>query len=118
MKIFRKLRVWEMGMTLVEDTYKLCSDLPPEEKYGLANQMRRCAVSIPSNISESCSRSSDLDMARFIEIALGSAFELETQFLISERLGYLEKNKCENLIIKLTELQKSSSALINSLKKK
>ena len=73
-------------MQLVIDIYKLSNKLPKEEKYGLKSQITRAAISIPSNIAEGSSRSSDKDFKRFLEISLGSAFELETQLLIIQKL--------------------------------
>lgn len=85
---FRQLIVWQKSMDLVEDVYKLTASLPTEEKFGLCSQMRRCAVSIPSNIAEGYNRSHLGDYLRFLSIAKGSAGELQTQLEISARLGF------------------------------
>jgi len=87
MKNFKKLKVWQTGMDIVTEVYKLTKHFPSEEKYSLVSQMNRAAVSIPSNISEGSSRGSIKEHKYFIQIALGSCFELETQLLISERLN-------------------------------
>jgi len=76
MKNFKQLTVWQKSMNLVVETHQLSKSLPNEEKFGLISQMNRAAVSIPSNIAEGSSRRSDKDYARFLEIALGSSFEL------------------------------------------
>ena len=94
MKNFKQLRVWQKGLEIALASYELVQAFPKEERYGLSSQITRAAVSIPSNIAEGSSRSSDLDHIRFMEIALGSLFELETQVLISKSLkfGDLEKS--------------------------
>ncbi len=81
MRDFRTLNIWQGGIAIVKQVYRLAESLPVEEKYGLRSQICRSAVSIPSNIAEGCSRSSQIDFKRFLEIALGSSFELETQLI-------------------------------------
>ena len=83
---FRELEVWQVGMRLVRATYELSAGFPREERYGLASQLQRAAVSIPSNIAEGNARGSTRDYARFVSIALGSCAELQTQLLLSEDL--------------------------------
>lgn len=78
MKDFKSLKVWQKGIKLVIEIYKSTKHFPQEELYGLTSQMRRSSVSIPSNIAEGSGRSSDKDFHRFLEISIGSAFELET----------------------------------------
>ncbi len=78
MRDFKTLNIWKEGITIVKDVYHIASLLPNEEKFGLTSQICRCAVSIPSNIAEGASRTSQADFKRFLEIALGSSFELET----------------------------------------
>lgn len=106
MKDFKKLLVWQKGMEIVELSFLFSESLPVEEKYGLRSQMTRAAISIPSNIAEGSSRKSDKEYAHFLEISLGSSFELETQFLICEK----QKIGKQELIIKslkeINELQK------------
>lgn len=84
----KELSVWILAMELVELTYKLTEGFPAKERYCLAAQIRRAAISIPSNIAEGAARGSSRDFTRFIKIAMGSLAELETQFLLAARLGY------------------------------
>lgn len=114
MKDFKKLNVWQKSMELVTSVYKISNNFPVEEKYGLTSQVTRCAVSIPSNIAEGSSRFSERDYFRFLEIALGSAFELETQLMIAENLNLGNMN----LLIEETKtVQKMISGLMNKLKR-
>ena len=80
---FKKLNIWVNAMSLVKDIYLLTSNFPKEEKFGLISQINRCSISIPSNIAEGSSRSSNKEFSHFIKIALGSLFELETQIILS-----------------------------------
>ena len=93
MRNFREYDVWKKGMAFSAGMYILTSDFPDREKYGLISQIRRASVSIPSNIAEGCSRASEKDFARFIEIALGSAFETETLLIIGKEAGFLSKEQ-------------------------
>lgn len=79
---------------------------PDSEKFGITNQLRRAAVSIPSNIAEGCSRSSNKDFSRFLEIAIGSAYEIETQLLISSDLGFTDETNLQHLMSKLESIVK------------
>lgn len=106
MKDFRKLNIWVNAMELTSLVYKYTQSLPDHERFGLVSQMRRSAVSIPSNIAEGCSRSSQTELNRFIEIAIGSAFELETQLLLCENLGYCSYEENQNIIVMLHSIQK------------
>jgi len=118
MRNFRKLEIWNKGITLVKKIYKITSDLPSSEKFGLISQMQRCAVSIPSNIAEGCSRNSEIEYKRFLEISMGSAFELETQLILCYELNYIDKEKVNLLINELNLLQKQINALIRIISKK
>lgn len=84
MKNFKQLLVWQKGFRIAVECFKLIENFPKEEKFSLSNQITRAAVSIPSNIAEGSSRSSEKDYHRFLELSLGSAFELETQLLIAD----------------------------------
>lgn len=84
MRDFKKLEIWKNGITIVKHVYSLVQKLPSEEKFGLKSQLSRAAVSVPSNIAEGCSRNSEVEFKRFLEISLGSLFEVETQLIISE----------------------------------
>jgi four helix bundle protein len=88
-KTHKDLEIWQEGIKLVTKIYKLTKDFPDEELYGLTSQMRRAAVSYPSNISEGAARNSNNEYIRFLYIALGSLSELETQIIISEKLNYI-----------------------------
>ncbi len=100
----KDLDVWKKSMDLVEVIYKLTQQFPDAEKFGLISQMRRAAVSIPSNLAEGVARKGDKELIHFLHIALGSLLELDTQYLIAVRLNFTEKNdSIENL---LTEVKK------------
>lgn len=112
----KDLEAWKKGMTLVTTVYKVTRDFPKEEMYGITNQMRRAAVSIPSNIAEGASRGFHKEFAQFLHIALGSLSELETQILIAGNLQYL--SNVEHLTSETEMLRKLLNGLIYSLKKR
>lgn len=116
MQDFRKLNIWIDAMEQVTSTYKLLALFPSYERFGLRSQMSRSAVSIPSNIAEGCSRTSQIEFIRFLEIAIGSAFELETQTIIANRIGFINTEQLNPEIINLNKLQKQISALIIKVK--
>ncbi len=87
---FRELNIWKEGVDLAVSVNTVCNSFPEYETFGISSQLRRCSVSIPSNISEGSSRVSNKDFVRFLRISLGSAFELETQLTISAKLDYIE----------------------------
>ena len=93
-------------MALVDAVYTFVEAFPNTEKYGLRSQITRSAVSIPSNIAEGASRNLEKDFARFLEIALGSAFELETELIIASKRKYISKRSLEETVKKLSSLQK------------
>lgn len=111
MRDFRKLEIWEQGIRLVKIIYKLSEKLPSDEKYGLKSQITRAVVSVPSNIAEGCSRNSEIEFKRFLEIAMGSLFELETQLIIITELDFLNSEELESVF----ELIKKEAKMINSL---
>ncbi len=113
---FKDLEIWRLSRSLCTDVYELTSKFPANEKFGLTNQLRRASVSIPSNIAEGCSRKSNKDFSRFLEIAMGSLYEVETQLLISNDLGFLPDNEKEILIQKLNATVKMTSKFKSSLK--
>ena len=88
MKNFKQLRIWQKGFDIAVKSFKLTALFPNEQRFGIASQVTRAAVSIPSNIAEGSSRSSEKDYNRFLEISLGSTYELETQLLISQAAGF------------------------------
>jgi four helix bundle protein len=95
---FRELLVWQKSMELTTQVYELSKQFPKTEQYGLTSQIRRCAVSIPSNIAEGAGRDTKPQFAHFLAIAQGSAFELETQLLLTERLGLTQNSDIQNTI--------------------
>ena len=101
----KELDVWKYSMDLVEMVYTISSKFPDEEKYGITSQMRRAAISIPSNIAEGAGRKGDKELVQFISIALGSLSELETQYLIAVRLKFVESEEVlVDLIVKVKQL--------------
>jgi four helix bundle protein len=90
MEMYKKLIVWQKAMELVRVVYRLSKSFPPDERYALTDQLRRAAVSIPSNIAEGCGRASKKDYAHFLSIARGSFYETMTQLQIAQDLGYIE----------------------------
>lgn len=110
---FRRLIVWQKSMTLAEQVYKLARELPRDELYGLISQLRRCAVSIPSNIAEGSKRGTKKDFGQFLRIASGSAAELETQLELSRTL--YGKPISSDVFAQLSEVQKMLESLIRKL---
>jgi four helix bundle protein len=100
MMTHKDLDIWKLGIEWVEKIYKMTAEYPKEGVYGLTNQMRRASVSIPSNISEGAARSSKKEFIQFLYVALGSLAELETQAIISEKLGYPKDHQLMELIEK------------------
>ena len=117
MRNFRNLEIWSRGIELVKEIYKLTSKFPSNEKFGLISQMQRASVSIPSNIAEGCSRNSDVEFKRFLEIAIGSSFELETQIIIANELNLINPTETKETIIIINTLQKQINALITKIKR-
>ena len=116
MRDFRKLKIWEQGIELVKLIYQLSSKLPSEEKFGLRSQITRAAVSIPSNIAEGCSRNSEIEFKRFLEIAIGSLFEVETQLVIIEELNLINSEELKSIFELIEKEGKMINALINIIK--
>ncbi len=114
-KNHKDLEVWKKSMDLVSNIYKITESFPNKELYGLTNQIRRAAVSIPSNIAEGAARNSKKEFIQFLYIALGSLSELETQIIIENRLEYL--NNLDTLSEDLKFVQKLINGLIYCLKK-
>ena len=115
---YRQLKVWQKAMDLTVEIYALVKLLPKEETYALSDQMRRAVVSIPSNIAEGQGRNTDKEFIKFLSIARGSLWELETQIEICERLHYIDSDKKANLYCMTTEVSKMLNALSNALKPK
>jgi four helix bundle protein len=116
MRNFRTLNIWQDSIIIVKRVYQLADSLPLQEKYGLRSQISRAAISIPSNIAEGCSRNSQIDFKRFLEIALGSSYELETQLIIIDELKLISKNEIAGLVYDINKIQKMINNLITKLK--
>jgi four helix bundle protein len=117
MRDFRRFDIWKQGIELVKLIYILTEKLPVQEKYGLISQITRAAVSVPSNIAEGSSRNSEIEFKRFLEIALGSLFELETQIIIIGELQMIEQDELQ-IVFKLIEKEgKMINGLITKIKK-
>jgi len=115
MAYYRDLVVWRKSMDLVVEVYGIIDHFPKQEMYALADQLRRCAVSIPSNIAEGSARQSKKEFLQYLHIALGSLYELQTQLEIACRLWYCSADKVPNG--KIHEIEKMLNALIASMKK-
>ncbi len=103
---FRELKVWQKSMTIVKLIYTTTSKFPKSETFGLISQIQRAAVSIPANIAEGCGRNTEKELSRFLDIAIGSSFELETLLQISLDLEYIEQCSYRNVQNLLLEVQK------------
>lgn len=112
----KDLDVWKKSMDLVEGVYALTKSFPDDERFGLTNQIRRAAVSVPSNIAEGSARKSDKELIQFVYIALGSLLELETQYLIAIRLNYIDTNN--DFINRINGVKSMLIGLRNYLQKK
>ena len=115
---FRDLLVWQKAMILAQNVYEVTAAFPKEEQYGLVSQLRRCAVSVPSNIAEGYGRQSLPDYIRFLKISRGSLFELQTQLELSCNLQFLKKEHFEKHIMLAYEIAKMLNSLIASLEAK
>lgn len=115
MQDFKKLKVWQMGVEIAASTVDFLEELPHSQRYGLKDQMNRAAISIASNIAEGSSRSSDKDYNRYLEIALGSSYELETQLYIAEKLSLGDSEKRKKLRFLIDQEQKMIIKFKNSL---
>ncbi|MBT8299043.1 MAG: four helix bundle protein [Maribacter sp.] len=116
MRDFRKLDIWKNGIEIVKQVYLLSNELPVEEKFGLRSQITRASVSVPSNIAEGCSRNSEIEFKRFLEIAIGSLFELETQLIICNELDFIDSEQLEYVLANLVTEAKMINSLINKIK--
>jgi four helix bundle protein len=115
MKNYKELKVWQRGLEIVEAVYLLVRQLPREETYGLRSQMTRAAVSIPSNIAEGSSRTSELEYKHYLEVALGSCFELDTQLIVAIRTGLITLPSDSSLPSLLEEESKMLHGFISRL---
>ena len=110
------LKVWRKAMEVAEDIYLISANFPLDERFGLTSQIRRCAVSIPSNIAEGAGRNTKGEFKNFISIANGSAYELFTQLTLAHKLKLIEKDEVKPILEQVVEIQKMNYALIKSLK--
>jgi four helix bundle protein len=115
MRDFKKLMIWQLGMEIVDKVYDVVGSLPPDERYGMRSQMTRCAISIPSNIAEGSAKKSEKDYRRYVEISLGSAFELETQSMVVQRRGWVKEALIAELLEKVKTEQKMLTKFIEKV---
>lgn len=115
---YRDLIAWQKSIDLVTEIYRCTQTFPKSETYGLMSQLRRAAVSVPSNIAEGHARLTTGEFRQFLGHALGSLMEIETQVLISERLGYLDATESKRLLVRTTEAGKIVRGLIQSISRK
>ncbi|MBO4453765.1 MAG: four helix bundle protein [Paludibacteraceae bacterium] len=116
MRDFRKYRIWQDAVTITNNVYSITENFPTKEIYGLSNQLQRAAVSIASNIAEGASRSSSIEFAHFLEIAIGSAFEVETQLTIASQRNYISQETFQKIISLIQEEEKGINTFIQTLK--
>jgi four helix bundle protein len=112
---YRELKIWQRSMDFVVKVYEVTAGFPKEERYGLTSQLRSCAVSVPSNISEGAGRGTNRQFKRFLEISMGSANEAQTQIELAYRVKYLDKQTADSLIDEALQIYKMILAFYNSL---
>ncbi len=112
---FKDLEIWKKSRIFCSEIYNTTSKFPDSEKFGLTNQLRRASVSMPSNIAEGSSRKSNKDFARFLQITLGSAYEIETQLLIASDLKFISKEELDLLLKNLESIIKMTSKFKSTL---
>ena len=113
---FREYKVWQDAVAYASNIYKVTMDMPWFEKKGLCDQLQRAVVSISSNIAEGAAKPTDNDFAKFLDIALGSAFEVETQLLIAKNVGYIKEDLFNNLLTELNSIERQLNGLIHSVR--
>lgn len=118
MNTFRDLLIWQKSMTLITKIYQSTNHFPKEEIFGLTSQIRRSAVSIPSNIAEGFGRESKQDFLRFLNISIGSLFELQTQLEITKNISYLNENEFNNIFENSREIERMLVSFIKKLKER
>ena len=114
---FQDLRVWQQSIDLAEKIYKLTSSFPSEEKFGLVSQIRRCSVSIASNIAEVAARNGNREFVQFLSISLGSIAELKTQLFIANRVNFVSKESFDNIFLDIEDISKMLIGLKKSIEK-
>lgn len=118
MNDFRELKVWQKARFIVKEVYSLTSKFPIEEKYALISQIKRATISISSNIAEGSGRSTKPDFAKFLDISLGSCYEVESDLIIAADLSFISENALNIIIPKIQEIEKMLIGLINSVRSK
>ena len=113
---FRKYKVWQDAVAYATEVYKVTNEMPWFEKKGLCDQLQRATVSISSNIAEGAAKPSDIEFAKFLDTALGSAFEVETQLTIANNVGYINNELFNNLLNSLQEIERQVNGLTHSLR--
>lgn len=113
---FRNYKVWRDAVSYATRIYKVTVEMPWFEKKGICDQLQRAVVSISSNIAEGAAKPSDIEFAHFLDMSLGSAFEVETQLTISRNIGYISVDLYESLLDDLTEIERQLNGLIHSLR--
>ena len=116
MKTHKNLDVWKISIELVTDVYQTTKSFPKEELYGITNQIRRSAVSSPSNIAEGAGRNSKNEFAHFLSISMGSLSELETQIIIAKNIGYIEINTLNKINLTIDKIRRMIIGLQKSIK--
>jgi len=114
---YKELIIWKKAINLVTEIYVVTSAFPDKERFNLISQINRAAVSIPSNIAEGAGRNSDKEFVQFLSIAHASSYELETQLIVSNNLGYLKQENLNKILESIEELQKMNFSLQQKLKK-
>lgn len=114
----KELKLWNKSVDLAVKVYEVSSTFPPDEKFGLVSQIRRCAISISSNISEGAGRNTKGEFRQFLGVANGSSYELHTQLVVAERLGFISPAICTDLLDNIDELQKMNYNLQKALNDK
>jgi four helix bundle protein len=117
MRNFRNFEIWKRAISFTKELYLVTKLFPEQEKFGLISQLRRASVSVASNIAEGASRKSDADFCRFLEIALGSCYELETQLIIAKELSYIDNPMFDELLAEITILEKQINQFIGKLRR-
>lgn len=112
---FRELKIWQKSRALVKQIYLITKNFPQEEQYGLTTQIRRAVISIAANVAEGCGRQTDKELSRFLDIANGSAFELETLLLLAQDLKYIDTDSIRSTILIIQEIEKMIFNLKNKL---
>ena len=118
MNNFRELKVWQKARAIVKDVYFLIKKIPNDEKYALTSQIKHATISISSNIAEGSGRSTDPDFAKFIDISLGSCYEVENDFILASDLLFISGDELKIITNKIQEIKRMLIGLINSIRRK